>query len=168
MRFSLVVAGSLLLGSAAALAQPAAGGAAMPAPIDPGSIPAQCQGVATVPADAKIATPALAARIALATCGANARFSALKLTPDDAGIKALSDAAKPSFDLLDEVIKANDATLSPIAQKAKADLLVSMAVRMRNSIPPITMQTVGAPLQEHDQAHQALEPKIKPWLDAAH
>ena len=29
------------------------------------------------------------------------------------------------------------------------------------------MQTVGAPLAEHDQAHAALEPKIKPWLDAA-
>ena len=164
MRFGLVIAGSLLLGTSLALAQPTA----MPAPIDPGSIPAACQGVATVPADAKIATPALAARIALATCGANSRFSALKLTPDDAGLKALSDAAKPSFDLLDEVIKANDATLSPIAQKARVDLLVSMVVRMRNSIPPITMQTVGAPLAEHDQAHAALEPKIKPWLDAAH
>lgn len=164
MRFGLVIAGSLLLGTSLALAQPTA----MPAPIDPGSIPAACQGVATVPADAKIATPALAARIALATCGANARFAALKLTPDDAGLKALSDAAKPSFDLLDEVIKANDATLSPIAQKARVDLLVSMVVRMRNSIPPITMQTVGAPLAEHDQAHAALEPKIKPWLDAAH
>ena len=162
MRFMLALAGSLVLGTSLAAAQPAA----LP-PIDAGSIPAACQGVATVPADAKIATPGLAARVALATCGANSRFSALKLTPDDAGIKAISDAAKPSFDLLDEVIKANDATLTPIAQKARADLLVSMAVRMRNSIPPITMQTVGAALQEHDAAHAAIEPKIKPWLDQA-
>jgi len=42
-----------------------------------------------------------------------------------------------------------------------------MAVRMRNSIAPITMQTVGAALQEHDAAHAAIEPKIKPWLDQA-
>jgi hypothetical protein len=161
-RSNLFVVGALLVGSSLAVAQPAA----LPA-IDPGSIPAQCQSVATVPADAKIPTPALAARIALATCGAQARFGALKLTPDDAGVKAISDAAKPSFDLLDEVIKANDPTLSPIASKARSDLFVSMAVRMRNSIPPITMQTVGTALTEHDQAHAALEPKIKPWLDQA-
>ncbi len=162
MRLNYVVLGSLLLGTSIAVAQPAA----MP-PIDPGSIPAQCQGVASVPADAKVATPALAARIALATCGAEVRFGQLKLTPDDAGVKALTDAVAPSFALLDDVIKANDAALSPIAAKAKSDLYVSMAVRLRNSIPPITMQTVGTALQEHDQAHAALEPKIKPWLDAA-
>lgn len=163
MRLNYVVFGSFLFASSVALAQPAA----LPA-IDAGSIPAACQGVASVPADAKTNTPALAARIALATCGAQARFATLKLTPDDAGVKALSDAAKPSVDLLDAVIAANDSTLSPIAQKAKADLFVSMAVRLRNSIPPVTMQTVGPQLQEHDQAHAALEPKIKPWLDQAH
>src|SRR5881409_1300714 len=121
MRLNFVVLGSVLFATSLAVAQPAA----LP-PLDQGSIPAQCQGVATVPPDAKIATPGLAA---------------LKLTADDAGIKALSDAAKPSLDLLDEVIKANDATLSPIANKARADLMVSMAVRLRNSIPPVTMQT---------------------------
>jgi hypothetical protein len=172
MRLNYVVLGSLLLGTSLAVAQPAAkaqpAAATGPGPIDPGSIPAQCQAVAAVPADAKIATPALAARIALATCGANVRFATLKLTPDDAGIKAISDAAKPSFDMLDEVIKANDPAMTAIATKARADLMVSMVVRMRNSVPPITMQTVGAALQDHDQAHAALEPKIKPWLDQAH
>jgi hypothetical protein len=164
MRLNFMVFGSLLLGSSLALAD----GAAPLPPLDAGSIPSQCQAVASVPPDAKIATPGLAARVALATCGATARFSALKLTPDDAGMKALSDAAKPSFDLLDEVMKSGDPTWTAMAQKAKADLNVGMAVRMRNSIPAITMQTVGAPLQEHDQAHAALEPKIKPWIDAGH
>lgn len=132
-----------------------------------GDIPSQCTAVATVPADATIQTPAIAARIALATCGASVRFAALKLTPDDAGIAAITKAAQPSLDLLDAAIKAADPTLTPIATKAKADLMVSMAVRMRNSIPPITMTTVGQPLQDHDKAHADLEPKIKPWLDAA-
>jgi len=162
--------GTLLLATSAALAQDAAAPAAPAAPaaaLDTSSAPG-CAAVAAIPADAKIPGPALAAKVAFATCGANARFAQLKLTPDDAGLKALSDAAKPSFDLLDEVIKANDATLSPIAQKARVDLLVSMVVRMRNSIPPITMQTVGTALQEHDTAHAAVEGKIKPWLDAAH
>jgi hypothetical protein len=57
---------------------------------------------------------------------------------------------------------------SPIASKMKASIYLSMAVRARNSIPPITMQTVGQALADHDQAHAALEPKIKPWLDASH
>ncbi len=162
MRLITCVFGSLVVSSAVAVAQPAA----LP-PIDPSAVPPPCAAVATVPADAKIQLPALSARIAAATCGAEVRFGQLKLTPDDAGIKAISDAAKPSFDLLDEVIKTGDAQATPIATKAKADLYASMAVRLRNSIPPITMQTVGAPLQEHDQAHAALEPKIKPWLDQA-
>lgn len=168
MRFSMLALGSLVIGSSVAIAQPAAPAApAAPVTIDTSSAPS-CAAVAAIPADAKIPGPALAAKIAFATCGANARFAQIKLTPDDAGLKALSDAAKPSFDMLDEVIKANDTTLSPIAQKARVDLLISMVVRMRNSIPPITMQTVGTALQEHDSAHAALEPKIKPWLDAAH
>lgn len=168
MRISLFALGSLVIGSSVAIAQPAAPApAAAPVTIDTSSAPS-CAAVAAIPADAKIPGPALAAKIAFATCGANARFAQIKLTPDDAGLKALSDAAKPSFDMLDEVIKANDSTLSPIAQKARVDLLISMVVRMRNSIPPITMQTVGTALQEHDSAHAALEPKIKPWLDAAH
>lgn len=182
MRLNALVFGSLLVSSSFAFAQdapppdaaPAPAAPAAPAapttgalpPLDAGSIPSQCQAVATVPPDAKIAAPGLAARVALATCGANVRFAALKLTPDDAGIKAISDAAKPSFDLLDQVIASGDATFAGIATKAKADLNVSMAVRMRNSIAPVTMSTVGAPLQEHDQAHAALEPKIKAWLDA--
>jgi hypothetical protein len=176
---SLIYAAAFVLVSTTALAQPApqpgpppdtgtstAATSTLP-PIDTSSVPAQCSPVATVPADAKIPVPSLAAHIALATCGAGVRFGALKLSPDDASIKALSDAAKASFDLLDEVTATNDATYAPMAAKARADILVSMAVRMRNSIPPITMTTVGQPLIDHDKAHAELEPKIKPWLDKA-
>jgi hypothetical protein len=157
---------------APAAAAPAATGLPSLPPIDPASIPDQCKAVATVPNDAKIATPMLAARIALATCGAEVRFGALKVGPPDfdASIAAMNDAAKPSFDLLDavaSVLTANDATFAPMVQKARRDIFVSMAVRMRNSIPPITMTTVGQPLADHDRAHADLEPKIKPWLDQA-
>lgn len=173
---SLIYVVALGLVSTSALAQTAAPAPAAPAPasgtaplppIDAASIPSQCSAVATVPTDAKIATPSLAARVALATCGAETRFAALKLAPDDASIQALTDAAKPSFDLLDAVTATGDTTFTPLAQKARADILISMAVRMRNSIPPITMTTVGQPLADHDKAHAELEPKIKPWLDQA-
>jgi hypothetical protein len=158
----MIVTGIGLSGSAVAFAD-----SSMP-PIDPASVPSACSAVAAVPADATIPQPAIEARIALASCGAQERFGAIKLTPDDAGMAALTAAAKPSFDLLDAAIAAGDATWTPIAQKARADLFQSMAVRMRNSIPPITMQTVGQALADHDAAHAALEPKIKPWLDQAH
>ncbi|HEY1558090.1 MAG TPA: hypothetical protein VGF94_24840 [Kofleriaceae bacterium] len=140
-------------GSAAVFAQPA--------------VPDQCKDVSNVPADAKIPGPGLAAKIALATCGAEVRMSALKLTPDDASIQALTAAAQPSLDALSEIIKGADGTYSTMATKLRADIYSSMAVRMRNSIPPITMDTVGQALADHDKAHTDLEPKLKPWLDAA-
>jgi hypothetical protein len=166
----LAVTAGLAAGSSVAFAQPTT---APMAPvgmgaIDPASVPPSCAAVAAVPADALIPSPAIEARIAVASCGAAARFNALTLTPSDDSIAALSAAAKPSLDLLDAAIAAADPVWTPVAQKARADLFLSMAVRMRNSIPPITMQTVGPDLAAHDQAHAALEPKIKPWLDQAH
>src|SRR5207248_8565589 len=108
-----------------------------------------------------------AAKIAAATCGARVRFAALKLAPDDASVQALATAAKPSLDALDAVIKANDPFFTPLASRERADLLAGMAIRMRNSIPPITMTTIGQALVDHEKAHADIEAKIKPWLDQA-
>lgn len=129
--------------------------------------PATCKDVAAVPKDATDAQLQLAAKISLANCTAEANFAQLTVTPDDAGMRALMAAAKPSFDLLDDVIRSGDAAMVPIAQAARADLLEGMAVRMRDSIPPITMNTVGAPLAEHDREHAQIEAKIQPWLAQA-
>ncbi len=127
--------------------------------------PPGCTEVGTIPPSAKIAAPGTAARIALAMCVAERKFTALHLTPDDAGIAAITDAAKQSFDLIDAAIAQDDPFWAPYAQKARVALHVAMAVRMRNSVPPITATTTTAELTQHDQAHAALEPKIKPWLD---
>lgn len=132
--------------------------------LPPLDVPAQCADVATAPASATVPQPALGARISLATCQAELRFDKLHLAPDDASIAAMNDAAAQSFALLDQVIQSNDPELAPIAQRAKTDLHVAMAVRMRNSIPAITMTTVGQALADHDQAHAALEPKLHAWL----
>jgi hypothetical protein len=125
---------------------------------------ADCAAVGTPPASATTPQPALSAKISLALCQAENSFGALQLAPDDASIKAMSSAAAPSLGLLDQVIQSGDATYAPIATKAKAGLLVAMAVRMRNSIPPVTATTVGPALAQHDQAHAALEPKLAAWL----
>jgi hypothetical protein len=148
MRSVLVACGISV--SSVALAQPA-------------EVPDRCKAVASAPASARIERPALGAKLSLATCSAAARFAVLKLTPDDASIKALANAARPSLDLYDEVIRANDPVLTPVARTARANLLLGMAVRMRSSIPPITMQTLAQALANHAE----IELKIKPWLDQA-
>lgn len=149
MRF--VILSALLLVPAVASADPAA----------------SCKDVSSVPADATASQLQLAAKISLANCTAEASFAQLNVTPDDAGMQALATAAKPSFDLLDDVIRSGDPTMTPIAQAARADLLEGMAVRMRDSVAPVTMDTVGAPLAEHDREHAAIEAKIQPWLAQA-
>jgi len=68
--------------------------------------------------------------------------------------------------MLDAEVQRDDPFWSPIAQRARAALHVAMAVRMRNSVPPITATTSTAELNQHDQAHTALEPKLKQWLES--
>ncbi len=136
-------------------------------PATPADVPDACKGVATAPPSATITMPGLVAKVSLAYCGANQRFAALKLATDDASIAALNDAAKPSFALLDEVIQTDDQVATEMARRLRRQLLQSMAVRMRDTIPSITMQTVGQQLADLMKAHDDLEPKIKPWLDTA-
>src|SRR5579883_471535 len=110
-----------LAASSAAFAQPSAGaGATAPAAAatpSAGDVPDACKLVATAPASAEIPMPGLVAKVSLAYCGANQRFAALKLSPDDASIAALNAAAKPSFALLDEVIQANDPVATDMARR---------------------------------------------------
>jgi hypothetical protein len=133
-------------------------------PIDPSMVPPSCATVAAVPGDATIPQPAITARIAAATCGAGVRLDALKITPDDNSLNAMMAAVKPSFDLLDQAASAGDPALAAVAQTVRSNLYAAMVVRARDSIPTITMTTVGADLAAHDQAHAALEGKLKPWL----
>jgi hypothetical protein len=151
----------ILTAPSAVFAQPAA----LP-PIDTSGAPA-CAALASVPADATIAKPAIGARISFANCAAMAKMSALQLKADDASVEALANAAKPSLDLYQLVIDQKDPVLSPIAKAARADLYGGMVVRLRDAIPQITMQTVGAALAEHDKAHAFVESKVGPWLDKA-
>jgi len=133
-------------------------------PIDQSAVPPSCAAVATIPSDATIPQPSITARIATANCGAGVRLDALKISPDESSLNAMTAAVKPSFDLLDQAANAGDPALSAIAATVRSNLYAAMVVRARNSIPAITMTTVGAPLAAHDQAHAALEEKLKPWL----
>jgi hypothetical protein len=153
---------SIIICSAAQLAL-----ADSPPPISTDATPS-CAALAKVPADAAIPLPAISARVSTASCVAEAKFTALQLKPDDASIAALTAAAKPSIDALDAVIQENDPVMAPIAKLARADLFQGMAVRIRNSITPITMATIGPQLALIEQQHVAIEPKIQAWLAQAH
>jgi hypothetical protein len=150
------------LTSSAALAAPNL------SPIDGKAAPS-CSAFVEVPADAKNDRPAFEQHISFAHCAASSRLAALTgIADDEAGMKAVQGAIDPSVAMLDEVIKAGgEAHYAIIAEALKAQLYVAAAVRMRNTIPGITMTTVGEPLADHDRRHAALEPKIKPWLDQA-
>jgi hypothetical protein len=150
---------------ALALAAPSVAVADTPLPpIDPASIPPECKAVASVPADVAAAGPGIGARISLANCAAMVKMSALHLTPDDASFTALGEAAAPSLALYQAAIDAGDANLAGVAKAARADLYLGMVVRMRNAVPAITLQTVGAALADHDRGHAFVEGKIGPWL----
>ncbi len=139
-------------------------------PVDASSIPQECASFAKEPEGAQIAGPTIEAHISVATCMAGVKLNALQVQPNEASAQAMAQAMKPSFDLLNMAIAQNDPAWTPIATRARTDLIVAMVVRMRNSIPPITMETVGQALADHDKAHAAMEATIKPWLDqlAAH
>lgn len=150
MRISSVLISATLCVPAMATAQPP-------------PVPARCQPVSTVPPDAQINRPAMAARIAVANCDAESKFMTLQLTPDDASMRALEAAAQPSLQTLDEIIQSGDPEFAPLAKHARADIYTSMAVRMRNAIPPITMGTARAT----QRAHEDMETRIQPWLQQA-
>ncbi len=133
-------------------------------PIDPSAVPPSCAAVAAIPSDATISQPSITARIATASCAAGVRLDALKISPDDSSLDAMTTAMKPSFDLLDQAANAGDPALAAVAATMRSNLYAAMVVRARDSIPAITMTTVGPPLAAHDQAHATLEDKLKPWL----
>ena len=109
----------------------------------------------------------LAQRISVASCMASIRLDALRsLGEPGAAIPALANAVAPSIAMLDEVIANGDAGRQIVAEHAKGDLYVGLAVRLRNTVPPIGPLTTGPALKIHDDAHDALEPSARAWVEA--
>jgi hypothetical protein len=113
-------------------------------------VPPSCHALAQIPETAN-PTPALAARMSVASCAAEVRLEALVLTHDDASIKALAEAIRPSLAMLADVARRGDATWQLKAAYARADLFQSLVVRMRNAMPGDT----------------SIEPQLQPWLTRA-
>ena len=141
------------------LAAPAASaGTVLPPPRPPGAlphiqlagVPPSCRALAEVP-ETTDPTPALAARMSVASCAAEVRLGALVLTHDDASIKALAEAIRPSLAMLDDVARRGDAVWRLKVAYARADLFQSLVVRLRNAVTGDT----------------SIEPELRPWLAKA-
>jgi len=117
-----------LLVATAAHAAPAG---SQPRPLCTADIPAACQALAVVPPSATTTAPEFAARISVANCMANHALGQLTLQPTNASLDELDTAARPSIDMLDDVIAHGDPHNRDVAQQAKADLLNGMAIRIR-------------------------------------
>ena len=137
----------------------------LPVPPDPA---ARCADLAEVPLDALTQTPVIAARLSMASCGAEARLRGVTITDDAAGVALVQVALEPSLATIDDVAKSDDPRWQILAAHARADLLFGTVTRMRASIPPISAVAKGDELirEDADRAARraALEPMLAPWI----
>ncbi len=108
---------------------------------------------------------ALSARISLASCIADARFSELKLIDGQASITEMDEVAGPSFAMLDEVVAAAaDPVTKVMASHAKAQLIHVMINRMTQTVTGSAVTTQdGHALRESRRA--IMQELLTPWRD---
>jgi hypothetical protein len=130
---SLVVVVSILLTAAVA------GASGRVTVVDPGSLPPSCRWAATVPAGA----PAYVHDAAL-TSAANCRAIALlrqPTQPSEAGARSLAETLAPSLSMLEDVAQRGDLGSRIIADRARADLLAGIAVKIASSVHRVGTMT---------------------------
>ncbi|MBA3452017.1 MAG: hypothetical protein H0T42_02835 [Deltaproteobacteria bacterium] len=133
-------------------------------PINLTETPERCHAIAKRAGGANL-LQALSARISLASCIADARFSELKLIDGQDSITAMEETAAPSFAMLDEVVAAaEDPVTKVMATHAKAQLLHVMINRMTQTV---TANAVATP-----EAHALRETRrtimqelLTPWRE---
>jgi hypothetical protein len=133
------------------------------APIVIEDLPERCKVLAkrtTVPS----LVQQLSARIALATCLADARGSALQLIDGPESVLALEQAAEQAFAILDNVVDAGDPAAKIMALRAKADLYAAMSARMASTVPPAASATAEAAALRDTRRH-IVEGMTLPWRD---
>ena len=109
-------------------------------------------------------TQQLSARIALASCLADARSSALQLIDGQESVLALEQAAEQAFAILDNVVEVGDPAVKIMALRAKADLYTAMSGRMAGTVPPAASATPEAAALR-DTRRQIVEGMIQPWRE---
>ena len=108
---------------------------------------------------------ALAARIALANCWADAALGALELIDGAESILAIDEAVAGGLALLDEVLVAGDPASQVMAHAAKAQLYGGMEARMLNTVPSSTDVSPEANALRTSR-RAIVEALITPWREA--
>lgn len=133
-------------------------------PIDLTTIADKCKPIAKQAGAANLGQ-ALAARLSLASCLAEANTAKLELLDCAESVAELEAAVTPSLELLDGVIAAGDPTQAILAEHAKGELYTSLAVRMLATIPPATGDQASVALR--DTRKEVLDSYLQPWREKA-
>jgi hypothetical protein len=155
----LIAASSLMLLTIPAAAEQS------PRVIELTNVPEECHAHAAIPRSATTDRPELKARISVGNCMATAVLRDVSIADDQASIQRLDDLAQPSLAMFDDVIERGDVDLQIIAQHAKADLLIGLQTRMRNTIPSLGED--GRVLASAPPRRDRLEPRLEPWRSDA-
>lgn len=131
-------------------------------PINLTETPERCHPIAKRAGGANL-LQSLSARISLASCMADAKFSELKLIDGQASITEMDEVALPSFAMLDEVVAgATDPVTKIMATHAKAQLLLVMINRMTQTVTMSATTTQEAhALRESRRA--IMQELLTPW-----
>lgn len=150
--------------SAAAAVKPATTPAVNLTPINLTETPERCHPIAKRAGGANL-LQVLSARISLASCIADAKFSELKLIDGQDSITEMDAVALPSFAMLDEVVAAaTDPVTKVMATHAKAQLLIAMTNRMIQTVTSTVAATQEA--QALRESRRALmQELLTPWRD---
>ena len=104
----------------------------------------------------------MAARIAAATCIADANLRPLELLDTHASMLEVAAAIAPSLALLDDVIARGSELARLLAHHAKAIVVQQATTRMLASVPPAAQPTVEA-ARLRDSRRALVEVMIEPW-----
>ena len=133
-------------------------------PINLTETPERCHPIARRAGGANL-LQSLSARISLASCIADAKFSELALIDGQASITEMDEVAAPSFAMLDEVVAAAaDPVTKVMATHAKALLRNVMINRMTQTVTTSAVTTSEAhALRESRRA--IMQELLAPWRD---
>jgi hypothetical protein len=133
-------------------------------PINLTETPERCHSIAKRAAGANL-LQVLSARISLASCIADAKFSEMQLIDGQDSITAMDEVALPSFAMLDEVVAAaTDPVTKVMATHAKAQLLHVMINRMTQTVTSSVAATPDAQALRETR-RQIMQELLTPWRD---
>lgn len=104
----------------------------------------------------------MSARIALASCIADANMKPLQLLDTSESMLEVEGAIAPALLLLDDVIARGDAQNQLLAHHAKMLVVQQASTRMLASVPAAAQPTIEA-AQLRDSRRTLVEAMIEPW-----